>query len=482
MHRYSKSGDAISDAKRRRSIHVGLALVACFVGPAISADAMAAEWPAWAQLAEAGDDTEGAPDAEPEPEPDVIGPSENPSGVTLDELVALALQQNPRLSQLGFAVQAARGRAHQAGLYPNPTVSLTWDELGDKTGPSGINSLPLVTQELVTGRKLSISRDAGLREVDRNSANLMAERYLLLADVRSAYFDALALQTRMGILLQVLQLADKSVDQTNKLLDAKEAARLDLVQLEVEAERLRTDLEASERELPSAYKRLAAIVGVRDLEISQVDGTLYAPLPEYELDRTQQYVLGTHPELQAARFGVERARLLVRRAEVEPIPNVAVSAGYVRQNQNRSDDYTLGASVSIPLWNRNQGNIRAAEAELYQAMHEIRRVENSLTDRVATAMRDFVSAKRRTERYHTAILPRADESYQLSLKAYRGGQFEYLRVLEAQRTLAQATLEYIRAMGDAWKAAAVISGLTLEDQWPPSTVEVPPAPDAVPIP
>lgn len=399
------------------------------------------------------------------------------TGAQLDELVALALQQNPRLAQIGYGVQAARGRAHQAGLYPNPTVSLTWDELGDKTGPSGVNTLPLVTQEIVTGRKLKISRAAGLREVDRNTADLMAERYSLLANVRSAYFDALALQARTVILRKSVQMADKSVNQTNKLLNAKEVARLDLVQLEVEAERLRTDLEATERELPSAYKRLAAIVGVHGLEIHQVDGALDAPLPEYDLDRTQQYVLSVHPELQAAQFSVERARLLLQRAKVEPIPNISVNAGYVRQNQNRSDDYTLGASVSIPLWNRNQGNIRAADAELCAAMQEVQRVENSLADGVALAMRDFASAKRRTERYHTAIIPRATETYELSLQAYQGGQFEYLRVLEAQRTLAQANIEYIRALGEAWKAAATISGFTLEEQWPPATVEVPPAPD-----
>ena len=69
-----------------------------------------------------------------------------------------------------------------------------------------------------------------------------------------------------------------------------------------------------------------------------------------------------------------------------------------------------------------------------------------------------------------------------SFEAYQGGQFEYLRVLEAQRAVAQANLEYIRAIGDAWKAAAAISGLAFEDQWPPTTLEVPPVPAAVPQP
>ncbi len=402
--------------------------------------------------------------------------------VSLESMVALGLQQNPRLSKISFAVESARGKAIQAGLYPNPTVSLMWDELFDKTGPSGVNSLPNINQQIVTARKLRISQAAAMHEVDQASWAVMAERYSLLADIRVAYYDALALQRRVDILNQLVALADKSVEQTNQLIEAKQVARLDLVQLEVEAERLRAELESSERELPSAYKRLAAEIGVNRMAISRVAGDLAGPLPDYDLDRTQTYVLAVHPELQIAQWGVQKAQCLVKRARVELIPNLGIDTGYVRQNQNKSDDFRIGVSASLPLWNRNQGNIHSAEADLCQAMQEIGRIENDLTDRVSQSMRDYASARRRAERYRTAILPRAKETYKLSRLAYQGGQFEYLRVLEAQRAVAQANLEYIRALGDAWKAAAKISGLAIEDHWPiaPSNpADVPPAPAVV---
>ena len=54
-----------------------------------------------------------------------------------------------------------------------------------------------------------------------------------------------------------------------------------------------------------------------------------------------------------------------------------------------------------------------------------------------------------------------------------------LMVLELQRSLRQARLERLKSLGDAWKAAATISGLTIEDQWPPAPSKpdnVPPAP------
>src|SRR5262245_21815218 len=74
----------------------------------------------------------------------------HPSAYTLYDIVAFALAQRPRLAQAAFNVSAAQGRAYQAGLYPNPTLAANFDELGDRTGPQGINTLPLVSQELVT--------------------------------------------------------------------------------------------------------------------------------------------------------------------------------------------------------------------------------------------------------------------------------------------------------------------------------------------
>lgn len=86
----------------------------------------------------------------------------------------------------------------------------------------------------------------------------MNRRYILLAEIRAGYFDVVALQRRIDLLEQLVKLSDQSTDQTAKLLNANQVSRLDLVQLEVERERLRADLEAAHRELPGAQRKLAA--------------------------------------------------------------------------------------------------------------------------------------------------------------------------------------------------------------------------------
>jgi len=392
-------------------------------------------------------------------------PVEAAGALGLPDLIGLTLERNPRLAQVSWAIEAARGRAVQAGLYPNPTASVSGNELSDRLGPAGIWSA-FVGQEIVTANKLELSQAAALKEVDQATLNVVAERYEVFTEVRQAFFEAVTLQRRAEILVSLVKLAEQSTDNANRLLQAKEAAELDVVQLEVDLERYRADLEATRRALPGAYQKLAASVGMESLLISRLAGDLDTPLPPYDLEHARIYVLGIHPEIRAAQVGVDRARLVLKRATVEPIPNVTVGTGYTYQGQNRSHDWDVGVSVPLPLWNKNQGNIHAARAQVNEAASQVGRVQNDLVNRLATSFVLYTSARERSERYRSTILPRAERTLKLSQAAYQGGQFEYLRVLEAQRAVAEANLELVRSLGEVWQAASQIAGLMLEDEWP----------------
>ena len=116
-------------------------------------------------------------------------------------------------------------------------------------------------------------------------------------------------------------------------------------------------------------------------------------MPRYDPERAHDLVLATHPEMRTAQVGVERAQAAVKRAQAEAIPNVTVYTGYIRQYENKSHDFQMGVNAPIPVWNRNQGNIRAAQAELGAAVQEVARVENELAERFATAFRAYSAAR-----------------------------------------------------------------------------------------
>ncbi len=221
----------------------------------------------------------------------------------------LAVERNPRLARANLAIEAARGRHLQAGLYPNPDVAVNWDEIGDRSSPDrlGIITAPRVSQTIVTGKKLTLAQAVAAREVDQATLELLNERFAVVAAVRAAFYEAFALQTRAEILTEAVKLADDAVANGKNLLAAKQIARLDIIQLEVERERFRAELQAVKQELPGAYRRLAAVTGQSALVPTNVVAT-FDGLPDYDPDRAREAVLAYHPQARAARVGVERRK------------------------------------------------------------------------------------------------------------------------------------------------------------------------------
>lgn len=402
-----------------------------------------------------------------------VAMGQSPAAMSLDDLVGLSLRNHPKLQQAEFAVEAARGKAAQARLYPNPILTITGDELTDRTGPSGLWT-PMVTQEIVVAKKRALDIAAACRDIDRATWLVAAQRTVSITAVRQAYFDLLTIQSRAEVQDELFHFADQSVSKAARLHAAGRVSRVDILQLEVDQERFRADAEAAHSEVPAAFRRLAAAVGATDLPQTKILGSLETPLPLYELEVTRRLVVDVHPEMFAAHVAVDKARLVLDRARIEPKPNVTVGTGYTWQGQNRSHDFAVSVAVPLPTWNRNQGNIMAARAMLGDAEREVSRVETELVDRLAMAYRDYSSASRKVGRYRDAVIPRAKELFQLAAQAEMAGQLDSLKVLEAQRSVAQARLEYVKSLGDAWKAAAAIAGLLLEESWPASTVQPPP--------
>lgn len=409
-------------------------------------------------------------------------PTAPAAATDVDSLVQSAFAANPRLGRANALVDAARWRIVQAGLKPNPVFSFTADELGDRTGPMGILG-PQISQEIVLGGKLTLGQAVAAREADQATLAVLNERYALAAAVRSAAYDLAALRQRLDVLNEVVGIAEKSAEQALKAEKNPNGVftRGDVLPLELDLERFKAERRAVEREIPGAERRLAAVVGDARVTVGPLALDLTAPLPAYDLDQAKETVMATHPEAVSAGVAVERAKAAVARAEAELVPNVTVSAGYTRQNQNRSSDWGLGVSVPLIIRNRNQGNIRAARADVVAATLDVTRVQNNLAERVATAYRAYAAARERAELYKSTVIPKAEEAVRFLELQREKGVVEPLKVFVAQRTVVEAKLEYNRALGEAWRSAAELSGLLLEETWP-NAGTVKPLPPGPPMP
>ena len=149
----------------------------------------------------------------------------------------------------------------------------------------------------------------------------------------------------------------------------------------------------------------------------------------------------------------------MRRAEVEPTPNVTVNSGYQYAVGGSHSQALIGLYFTMPIWDRNQGNIRAAGADVRGSVAQLSAVQNELLKQLAEALARYRSAEITVETYETGILPDVRETLGLVQKGYEAQQFDFLRILQTQRSVVETNIEYINALQERLTAGATIAGL-----------------------
>jgi cobalt-zinc-cadmium efflux system outer membrane protein len=382
-----------------------------------------------------------------------------PSELSLTQLEQMALAGNPSLAQAEARVRALRGRWTQVGLPPNPTAGYLASEVGNE-GRAGQQG-GYVGQEFITGGKLRLNRAVVAQEIQRAEQEQVAMQLRVLTDVRKAYYSALLAQRRTEVAAELSRATTRAAAASKELFEvAGDIPRPALLQAQIEQQNAGIFVQNAENERLATRRQLSAVVG-SDLSGVRLSGEI-SQLPA-QLDWEQQLSRTTaaSPEMAAAFAEVARAQAALQRACVEPVPDV--NTQFIVQYDNASEDSIAGVQVGLPLpiWNRNQGGIRQAEAEITAARRNADRVELDLKRRLAIAFQAYTTARSQAEIYATQILPKAQESFELVQRGYTLGELGYLDYLSAQRTYSQTNLAYLDALSALWSSWNEMEGLLL---------------------
>jgi len=402
--------------------------------------------------------------------PEVAVPSSPRSGHTLAELSSWAERSNPKLGEAAADVQISRGRAHQAGLYPNPSMAGGAMQFGGQES----QYFSQLTQEIVTKHKLGLDQAAACREVTQAELRFVRTRFELLTAVRRDYFTVLAAQRRVLVLNRLIKLSSDLAQSGRKLQEAGEGTRGDTLLFEIEFEKAEVAHENATAELRAARRQLATDLSLHDAPDLQVVGPLLQePTGVTPFVQAVGFV-PRNADVQIAEQEVDRSRLLLQRAEVEPFPNVSVSTGYIYQPRSPHNLGILQAEIPIPVWNKNQGNITAACAAIAKSQQSVARTQLDIARQMAEAIGRYQQAEQQVARYRDRIIPRAQQGVDVARAGLESGQFDLSQLLQTQRALIDASLSYLTALESRWKAAADIAGLVQLEDFPGSDAVVVP--------
>jgi outer membrane protein, heavy metal efflux system len=400
---------------------------------------------------------------QPAPAPAPVAlPADAP--LTLEGLEQLALAHNPTLVQAGANVEDARGRATQSGLYPNPTVGYTGEQIGLRGDAApGEQQGMFIDQTIVTAGKLRLNRAKFGQEVTQMEWQAAAQQYRVVNGVRVRYYQLLAMQKLVAVREDLLKTAEDVVTTVEELVNVGQANKADLLQAKIEARQAKVALQNAKALYQAARQQLVAFVGVQQLPDGPLPGDIEAGAPLPDQPTTLAHLLEASPELAIARAEVARNQFALRREQVEPIPNVQLRASTGYNFESKTVTTTVNAGVRLPVFDKNQGNIRSATAQLAKAQAEVGRVEFSLQRRLARAYARYQTALAVVETYRKDNLPDAREAYKLYKESFEKRRAAYPQVLIAQRNYFQIATEYVEALEKLRRAEAEIRGLLLVD-------------------
>jgi cobalt-zinc-cadmium efflux system outer membrane protein len=381
------------------------------------------------------------------------------NALSLPEVLRLALRHNPELEGAGYRVRVADGQARQAGLWANPDLDLSAEDWPAGQGFSEAKAMVGVSQTVPFPGKKPLERQVARAGVRATEAELRQRQTELERDVKVAFYRVLASERRREISQELVELARAVADTARKRVEAGAAGMQEQLRAEVEQERAQTEQAEVSQEITAARQTLVTLLGRPDLKDAPLAGTLSEGVNTSPAEETPDVWLKSHPRVVAGRAAQERAGLQVRRAKLEPAPDVKLGVAGGREGGTGAGLAEFRLSVPLPFWDHGKGRVQEAQAQAALAGTDLTAIEQQLLKEWNDAQARFRVASSQVSNYRERILPKSEAALKLVREGFDNGKFGFMDLLDTQRTTAEARLAYQEKLFELNAAQAGLESL-----------------------
>lgn len=410
-------------------------------------------------------------------------PKDSGSGerLSLQDAIILALNNNPELLRAQKEIDAASGRALQAGRIPNPEIQFGWNEtpLNFNLGDADEEDIGIVQQiEFPTKRSNRIS----VATYDREIAELQVERVkvTITARVKKAYHNLLFSERLVGHLQEQAKLLKDFLDIANGRLRAGTGTYLDVIRAKVELTRLNNDLVEAQRDVRARRVQLNLLLGQNPDQVFELTDSLsYSPLT-VERDTLLQRLLAQSATVKLAQRSVVRQQSALSLAKTSYLPDFTLGLFHQRRaeeppfnaNQftgttSRSLGIQLGLSIPLWFWQEPKGLVQEASAGVTVAELNLLATQRRIRANLLNAFDLVEVAETQVKVFDTTLLDDAEDILKTGIAQYQNNQIDALNLIDVYRTYRATKVEYARALLNYANAVADLEAsaeLQFEDQ------------------
>ena len=405
---------------------------------------------------------------------------------TVQDLVAYAYQNNPRIRQVREAWREIIEQYRISTGYPDPELRFTYfpEPIETRLGPQ--DWIASLNQRIPFPGKLS---QAGkVVEAEARVAHIKLDRTVkeVMASVRRSFYELLYIRTAIGVVAQNRRLLEhlRKVSETAYARDR--ASLMDMVKAQSQLGQIRYDeillaeLEQTEKTRLNGILNRAPDANIGKLVEPEFQPVVFDLKGLYRLAETNQ------EDLRMARALVDRADARAELARFENLPDFNVGVSYssigqpdipVRPEDSGKDAFGFQVGVTIPLWfDKNSGRTARAQAGIRKAKAAEEAVLTDIHTRVHDLYFRLNNARRLVALYRDDLLPQAMNAMEIAETWYREGQASFSDFVETQAVYYNFQLALARAGADYGKVLASLEQLVGQTitRGPPKTNEKPP--------
>jgi len=394
--------------------------------------------------------------------PPTLGVDDPAKAVSLREALARALMNSPRLAAFSWEVRAREADVLQAGLFPNPEITL---QVENFAGSGSASSFDAAETTLWLSQLVELAGKRGKRrmlaqfERDLAGWDYEAARIDTFTDVALAFVGVIAAQERKALSEELVGVGEQALRIVSSQVKAGAVSAVEKSRAEVALASSRVGLARRARELESARKSLAATWGSSTVEFSRVIGQLDENIVAPPSEQALLSQIDENPDLGRWVAELSARRALVELEESKRVPDVTLGGGARWLSTTNDNALVFELSVPLPIFDRNQGRVLAAHRRLAKGVEQRRAVEVRARTALSTAYQSLAATHEAVMTLHRQVLPKAHEALDGVTSAYRRGVFRYLDVLDAQRTLFALRNEYLDSLAAYHAAVARVERL-----------------------
>ncbi len=379
----------------------------------------------------------------------------------LDQAYALVLGQNPQVQSYRARIMAAEGNRLQESLMPNPEAVFEAENFGGDSPRNGLDATEYtlgIEQQLEISGKRSKREHVADIEKQHVSQEALAAIQATLAQTKAAYMRVAIAQERLKLAEKRVKLADKTHTTVKKRISAAKSADIQHTKADIEVSAAEVEQHKAEKDLSVAKISLANLMGLAALDQDIVaDLSVLPDVPEREV--IMQAIEQT-PMRVMSQLSVMREDAALSLARSNGVADPTFGLGIRRFAEDDGTAFLASISIPINVFDRNQGRIAEAKANLLAAQSDQTAQRLQLEKQALEMWQTLVSAREEVLAYQDGLLPSAQKAYTQAEDGFNRGAFSFLDLLDAQRTLFDMQESHLEALASFHEAKAQIDMLS----------------------